>query len=318
MQSATSSVFSTVSESDDDDDHTKCCPYISTTSIHIVFLHLVDQITELLQQHGHQQLLMHCREIKASEIHGICLYSDTQLSGCESTSLLLRGLCYYTTWSDHSILRVLSSCSTIATKLLDEFDSRFDCLEPIVSYPIPYLSSDMIPADPTSTHTVLAIKCDQELYNCTLQYVYDMRSLMVEKCDITLHCLQLLAVRPNPTIIYWTIPKCVVELISSKVPLHSDYLYSRGVLEVLIHPEPLLATSADVRIGSLAFVAECENNTNKVFILFFSCIFICICTVGLSDLHRRPLLYKANFKFCKMRIYQFGHLLIKPKDVCLR
>ncbi|XP_065913178.1 uncharacterized protein [Dysidea avara] len=262
MQSVTSSVFPIVSESDDD--HTKCCPYISTTSVHIVFLHLVDQITELLQQHDHQQLLMRCREIKASEIHGICLYSDTQLSGCESTSLLLRELCYYTTWSDHSILRVLSRCSTIATKLLDEFDSRFDCSEPIASYPIPYLSSDMIPTDPTSTHTVLAIKCDQELYNRTLQYVYDMRSLIVEKCDITLHCLQLLAVRPNPTIIYWTIPKCVVELISSKVPLHSDYLYSRGVLEVLMYPEPLLATSIDVRIGSLAFVAECEDNTNKV------------------------------------------------------
>jgi len=165
-------------------------------------------------------------------------------------------------------------------------------MEPIASYPIPYLSSDMIPTDPISTHTVLAIRCDQELYNCTLQYVYDMRSLMVEKCDITVHCLQLLAVRPNPTILYWTIPKCVVELISRKVPVHSEYLYSRGVLEVLMYPKPLITTGDDVRIGSLAFVAECEDYDSKVFDLFFhACIAVhcmCACTVEcLSSFYRK-------------------------------
>ena len=270
MQFNAPSACPVVSESHNDDH----CSYISTTSVHIAFFHLFDQIAEQLQQHDHQQLLMQCREIKASEIHSIKLYSDAQLSEYSSTLLLLKGLCYYITWSDHSILRVLSSHSTIATNLLDSFDSMFDCLEPIASYPIPYLSSDMIPTDLTSTHTVLAIRCDQELYNCSLQYVYDMRSLMVEKCDITLHCLQLLAVRPNPTIIYWTIPKCVVELISSKVPVHSDYLYSRGVMEVLVYPEPLIATGDDVRIGSLAFVTETEDYDNKVFCFVFPYAYI--------------------------------------------
>ena len=177
------------------------------------------------------------------------------------------GVCLpYFTWSDHSTLRVLGSASNDAIKLLDEFDFQLNCTELIASYPIPHLSSDMIPNDPTGTHTVLAIRCDQELYNCTLQYVYDVKSVMVEKCDITPHCLQLLAVRPNPTIIYWTIPKCVVELISSKVPVHSDYLYSKGVLEVLVYPEPLLATSDDVRIGSLAFVVD-DGNSEEVFVV---------------------------------------------------
>jgi len=92
MQFNGSSVF--VSEPDDDD---HCFPYISTTSVHIVFFHLVDQITELLQQCDHQQLLMRCREIKASEIHGIHLYTGAQLSEYGSTLLLLKGLCYYST-----------------------------------------------------------------------------------------------------------------------------------------------------------------------------------------------------------------------------
>ena len=203
------------------------------------------------------------------------------------------GVCLpYFTWSDHSTLRVLGSASNDAIKLLDEFDFQLNCTELIASYPIPHLSSDMIPNDPTGTHTVLAIRCDQELYNCTLQYVYDMKSLMVEKCDITLHCLQLLAVRPNPTIIYWTIPKCVVELVSSKVPVHSDYLYSRGVQEVLVYPEPLLATSDCVRIGSLAFVAD-----SKTIPMRYSCL------LTYSTLSHQYVQYlKSNFEIVSMII----------------
>jgi len=232
------------------------CDCINTTSLHIFFFQLVDQIRQLLQHHDYQQLLTQCRELKASEGHGLNLFSNKELLKHDNVVSLLRWLCYHFIWCDHSILRVLSNCSKKATELLDEFDFKLDCMNPIASYPIPYFSCDMIPTDHTSTHTVLAIRCDKELYNCTLQYVYDMKSLMVEKCDITLHCLQLLAVKPNPTIIYWTIPKCVVELISDKVPAHSDYLYSKGVLEVLVYPKPLLTTSDDIRFGSLAWTTH--------------------------------------------------------------
>ena len=250
---------------------------MNTTSIHFAFFHLVDEITELLQQHDYNQLLTQCREIKTSETHGF-LFSDNQLVNCHNVISLLRCLSYHFTWCDHSILRILSTCSEDATKLLDEFDSKLDCMQSVASYPIPQFSCDMLPTDPTSTHTVLAIRCDQELYNCTLQYVYDMRSLMVEKCDITLHCLQLLAVRPNPTIIYWTIPHCVVELISSKVLVHSDYLFTRGVLEVLLHPKSLLAISDDVRIGSLAFMTLHEDYDDLVCMKFSVCVVKYTCT----------------------------------------
>ena len=203
--------------------------------------------------------------MKASDVNDINLFANNLLEKYNSDTLLFI-LCCHVTWSDHSILRELSSSVSEAIKLLDEFGYKLDHSQPISSYPIPHLSSDMIPTGPTTTHTLLAIRCDHKLYNCTLQYVYDVKSVMVEKCDITPHCLQLLAVRPNPTIIYWTIPKCVVELISSKVPVHSDYLYSKGVLEVLVYPEPLLATSDDVRIGSLAFVVD-DGNSEEVFVV---------------------------------------------------
>ena len=110
----------------------------------------------------------------------------------------------------------------------------------------------MVPSD-TSTYTILAVRCKVELYESSLQYVYDVQSVMIEKCDITQHCLQLLAVRSDPTILYWTIPKCVVDLINTNVPLHSEYLYSRGILEVLVYPDLLLTTGDDVCYGALTF-----------------------------------------------------------------
>ena len=81
---------------------------------------------------------------------------------------------------------------------------------------------------------------------------------MMEKCDIIQHCLQLLAVRSDPTILYWTIPKCVVDLINTNVLLHSEYLHSRGILEVLVYPDLLFTTGDDVCYGSLAF--QCVDN----------------------------------------------------------
>ena len=110
----------------------------------------------------------------------------------------------------------------------------------------------MIPSD-TSTYTILAVRCKVELYESSLQYIYDVQSVMIEKCDVTQHCLQLLAVRSDPTILYWTIPKCVVYLINTNVPLHSECLYLRGILEVLVYPDVMLTTGDDVCYGTLAF-----------------------------------------------------------------
>ena len=223
--------------------------------VHELFLCLVDQIAELLQSVDTLELIQSCVNLKASNFHNISLFSVDQikeLSGFSKTSLLLLKLSPHFTWSDHSILRALVSYSSKAVELLDQFESKVDFLQPITSYPIPCFSTDIIPSD-TSTYTILVARCKVELYESSLQYIYDVQSVMIEKCDITQHCLQLLAVRSDPTILYWTIPKCVVDLINNNVPLHSEYLYSKGILEVLVYPDLLLTTGDDVCYESLAF-----------------------------------------------------------------
>ena len=249
--------------------------YIEPSSVHIAFLCLIDQVCEIVQCCDTKTLIEQCDKILACEQENIKLFSNIQVEKLKEYSdilLMLHSLCSTLAWCNHSILRaLLTELSNEVLQLLDEFDSRLDPLQSITSYPIPYYSSSMIPND-TSVYTILAIRCDQELYKVTLQYVYYVQLLMMETCAVTQHCLQLLACRSNPTILYWTIPTCVVNLISKGVPQHSDYLYSRGVLEVLVYPKLVLATGDDITMGSLSFIAEIKDSDQEVTIFIISLI----------------------------------------------
>ena len=229
-----------------------------------LYLHLLDQLNELLRSYDHGMIVNQCRILKASDQHDIKLFSNDELLllCLYGNTMLIKVLCSFT-WSNCSILRSLVSYCSDAVKLVDEFESKVDALQPIASYPIPCFCAAMIPND-TSTYTILAVRCKVELYESSLQYIYDVQSVMIEKCDITQHCLQLLAVRSDPTILYWTIPKCVVDLINTNVPLHSEYLYSRGILEVLVYPDLLCTTGDDVCYGSLAFEYVDQSFDEKV------------------------------------------------------
>ena len=241
------------------------CSCIKASSVLTLFFQVSDSVVRLLGSCHVDALINVCRNLMASDKNAIQFFSNDKIKGLEKCDslLLLQRLSLFFTWSNHSILRVLADHCSEAVNILDEFDCWVDTCELIASYPIPCFSLSMIPFD-GSTHTILAIRCDQELYECTFQYVYDMQSVMMEKCDITQHCLQLLAVRSDPTILYWTIPKCVVYLINDNVPLNSEYLYSRGILEVLVYPDLEFTFGDHVGIGLLAFCDDCKVVERKV------------------------------------------------------
>ena len=234
-----------------------------------VFFQVSDSVIELLACCHIEVLLDVFESLMASDIHTINLFADNQIESlkkCNKSLLLLQRLSSFFTWSNHSILQELAEqcfCSK-AVNILNNFDYRVDAFDFIASYPLPCFSLRMIPYD-GSTHTILAIRCDQELHECTLQYVYGMQSLMMEEFDITQHCLQLLAVRSDPTVLYWTIPKCVKCLINDNVPLNREYLYSGGILEVLVYPDlQFVFSDDDDKIGLLAFCDESKLAERKV------------------------------------------------------
>ena len=231
-----------------------------------VYFQVSDAIVQLLSSCHVEVLLDTCKILMASDKHAVKLFSDNQIKQLEkgdSSVWLLQKLSLLFTWSNHSILRVLADHCSEAVNILVNFECRVDSFELIASYPIPYFSLSMIPYD-SSSHTIVAIRCDQELYECSLQYVYDMQSVMMEKCDITQHCLQLLAVRSDPTILYWTIPKCVVYLINDNVTLNSEYLYSRGILELLLYPDLVFTFGDCTGFGLLAFCDDSKLVRRKV------------------------------------------------------
>ena len=239
-------------------------------SLFMLFLNIMNQIEEIVQQGNFKQPLMKsCESLMASKINGICFFSKTYiniLNKYDKAILLLRHLSFLFTWTNHSILRELLSFNRKAVGLLDEFESSLDPLSTIVFYPIPIFSLDMIPCK-ASEFTLLGIRCDKSLWKCSLHYVFSIESLMIRTCEVTKHCLHLLAMKSNPTIFYWTIPKCVVKFIKTKVVTCSELLYSQGILEVLLYPKQSVPTGDDIIIGSLGFIDDKENITDETEVL---------------------------------------------------
>ena len=63
-----------------------------------------------------------------------------------------------------------------------------------------------------------------------------MQSVLIEKCEITEHALQLLAVQSNPLLLQWMILKYIVIIINVNVRQHWQYFAAKGITEITIHP----------------------------------------------------------------------------------
>ena len=207
------------------------------------FSYLTEQITQLLQSHDPKVIVEQCETMMASDhAHGIKFFSDDQikqLNYYNNTPSLLQELNHLWSWSNHSMLKVLVGFCKEAMELLDEFDCHLDPLQLITSYPV----FETIPTNPTSQMT-LSIKFSKIIPSFTLQDVFDMCSLVVSHCGVTQYCLQLIATQEAKgfVTIYFSIPKCVVNLISSTVLQHSSRFYEMEVLEVAIYPDIKIIT----------------------------------------------------------------------------
>ena len=220
------------------------------------FNYLVDVVIQLLQSNNLEQSLHQCKSLMASDVQRISLFSDVQLKELgkySDNSSLLQNLQFLWTWSDRSVLEALACPSDDAVKLLQQFDGSLDLSQLISAYPILTASPDAVPDD-DSAYTVLAVTCDPLLYQYTLQYVFDVRALLMKMCDITAHSLQLLAARADPAVLYWTIPKCVVSLIITKVLEYHKVFHDEMISEVSVYPTIRIATSSGSVLGPLLYL----------------------------------------------------------------
>jgi len=218
--------------------------YFKCSTVSKEFLKLVDKLNELLKHCDPKIIIEHCSNLMATDFCDISLFPAEFIKSLQRynhTPLLLKVLCSFWTWSDHSILRTLLEFDDEALKLLDEYESQLNPLQLLSSYPLALPAPCMTPCD-GNTHTVLAVKCIQQYHQCLLKNVFDVRSSIVNKCDITPHCLQLLAAKSGSTVLYWLIPKSVATMIGCKVLENTSAFYHEGILEVSILPRTVITT----------------------------------------------------------------------------
>ena len=159
---------------------------------------------------------------------------------CKSLFLFKIYLLPLITLFDHSILKDLveASGSNSAKQLLDLFDSKVNsyCNEPITSFPIPYPSQLMLPLD-DSEYTILSMKFRPPYRSNVTQGIFlrdvvNIKQTMKLKWKIRTHDIQLVAVHARLELLYWMIPKFLVELIEGDL-VHD---WKSGIVMIAVLP----------------------------------------------------------------------------------
>ena len=210
---------------------------MKVSEVNLIFNDLVD----------HLYLNLSATEKLSFDLIGKCRNINSQqgkwydrIIHCKSLFLFKIYLLPLITWLDHSILKdlVVASGSDSAQQLLDLFDSKLYsyCNEPITSFPLPYPSQLMLPLD-DSEYTILSMKYRPPSRGGTtqgmiiLQDVMDIKLTLERKWKISSHDIQLVAVHARLELLYWMIPKFLVEMIESY--LVHDWRYGIVMMAVL-------------------------------------------------------------------------------------
>ena len=245
--------------------------YIVPSNVILKYLDLFNDVVELLQDLNPNKIIDVLSDLAASDTHGINYFTTVfieKLRECTTTTTsLLRILFPYTNWYDHSIIRELvESCDCPeGVKLLDEFDSRIDVTLPIKAFPIAAPTKNRMTPHESSTHTVMAIRCEQQLSSLSLKHIGMVKSIMINKFNITKHSCVLLAVaNHNSAMLFWLIPRSVAPLISNAVQKHSGFLHDNGVQEVAIYPNFSFTTGSTSRVWKLLYFSDIASMYNHV------------------------------------------------------
>ena len=201
------------------------------------FHYISGHVIELLSCCDPKLLMKCCEKLMASEIHKIKLlppYSLYKLRKLRTSSAILKMMSVLCTWNNHSILTCLADFSPVAQTLLEEFYSRLYLKFNVTQYSMLLPTPSTIPYN-NNSYTILTLKCDKKL-NLSLQLLHEMQSILIEKCEITEHALQLLAVKSSPLLLQWMISKYIVTIINVNVRQHCKYFAAKGITEITIHP----------------------------------------------------------------------------------
>ena len=254
--------------------------------VNLQFIHLTQQIQSMIE--NPLLLLEDCKRLMASKTYATPLFKPCYLKGfyaiSDKPAVLFQALGVFWTWCDHSILKELLHMGkhTKALSLLGKFDQHLESFKPIPieKFPLPIISSRMIPPDANKhTHTILAITYKIPYSKCTWHDVSKVCNSLKDNFYITRNALQLLGVMniySEFTLMYLMIPTSVISLITSRIT-RVDYcnkLCKNNIAEVAIYPKALFSADSSVKVGPLAFFVNVPVNLpedRKVY-MYNSCM----------------------------------------------
>ena len=222
--------------------------YIQPSEVESQFHYVANHVIELLSYCHPTLLIERCRQLMASKIHKIKLFTNEYLRKLQSfktSSAILKVLSVYFTWSNHSILKYLADFSPLAVTLLEEYNLQITLSYPIMNYTLPLIT---IPFDDDNDNfAFLTFHCKNP--SNSLKQVYDLQSILIGKCEITQHALHLLSVKNNPIELQWIISRNIVDLINKMIKEHIQYFASNGINAILIYPNARYYIKYDVKFG---------------------------------------------------------------------
>ena len=213
---------------------------LAAKSVHIKFLHTTVRVNESLQNCNRQSFFEACNKLYAYVSHSKIepLFPPNYIANLNTIQQVLMRLSFMWSWHNCSVLRtILEECNCQdGLTLLDEFESQVDLNQPIELFPIPR-SSPKVTLSPSSAYTTLSVRSELcQNRQAPLQYTREVSTMLGEIFGISQNALQLLAVQPNPLVMYWMTPKSVVSLISKGIHLHTDDLKHHQFLELTAYP----------------------------------------------------------------------------------
>ena len=237
--------------------------HIKPSEVEKEFRYICGHVTELLSGCNPKLLIKWCENFMASEIHKTKLlppYSLYKLRKLKSSLPILKMMSVHWTWNDHSMLTCLANFSDVALNLLEEFDSRLHLNFRIAKYPLLPPAPSMIPYN-NNSYTTLTVKCNHMKLNVSIQLVHEMQSILMEKCEITEHALQLLAVQSSPLLLQWMISKYIVVIINLNLKRHCQYFATKGIVEILIHPNIKYSIDSHIQARYIKHEIESRKQT---------------------------------------------------------
>ena len=209
--------------------------------MNIQYLYLIDDLCKLMESCDPGVFTDKCANLMASDIHNITLFGDDKcvkdFGEYHSVSIMLRYLMCYFTWCDLSVIQeLLETCGyPDGVRLLKKFKHQIDSTRLFTEYLIPNSHSLMIPSD-SSPYTVMLTQHKLEHTLLSLEHIKEIKSVIIESCEITPICCYFLAKAIDYHFFHWLIPKSVAPLVVRKAQENCSYLHKHGIKDISIFP----------------------------------------------------------------------------------